>query len=293
MRQNNTTRPGFTLIELLVVIGVIVVLAGLVIYFGPGISKGERAARGASDLQGKLFSARQQALRNRMPYGIRLLRDSNDPANPGFFVARSFQFISQPLDYRRGSVQSQATTDIVLFNGPDLTGGLADPALWLVQPGDALQVGNEPATLIKEVNRPGDPPNTVRTNAPNGAVAFDTDDYRVFRAARPAPGEEVVRLPEDIIIDLRDGFSELVWEAPPTNHAEILFAPSGRVLNSAGRVGRIVLWVRDETADVATSSEQSLIVVLTRSGNIASVPVDVGGSDPKAFLKDPRTYGGM
>jgi len=301
MRSERTARrTGFTLIELLVVIGVIVVIAGLIVYFGPGIEKGERSARGASALQGNLFIAKQQALRNRLPYGIRLLRGSNSPTlpngnpDPDFNKIRSFQYISQPLDYRRGNVKADTgTTNVVFFDGPDLTGGLADRSLWLVQPGDALQVGNEPPTLITEVNRAVDPPNTVRTNAANGATGFETNDYRVFRAPRPAAGEEIINLPEEIIVDLdpNNGMSEIAPETT-TGYLDILFAPSGRILNTAGRAGRIVLWVRDETT-AADSSEQSLIVVFTRSGLIGSVPVDVGGADLKSFLKDPRTYGGM
>jgi hypothetical protein len=296
---------------LLVVIGIIAFIAGLVVLLGPALRKGERAARGASQLQGNLFIAKQQGLRERLPYGVRLIRDSNAPfladgvtPNPAFYRVRSYQFIQQPLDYRRGRVQAAAGSTTVTFNGPSLTGGLPlnQIHLWPVQPGDALQVTALDATLITAVT-PAVPPatfDTVTTNAPpNPLAAFDTEDFRVFRQPRPAPGEDVINLPDDIIVDLDPdvnvGLSEMTSGPAPNYYLDILFSPSGRILGNAGAPGRIVLWIRDQTQPI-DSSEQSLIVIFTRSGLIASVPVDVGAGTPalrKRLVNDPQSYGGM
>jgi hypothetical protein len=54
---------------------------------------------------------------------------------------------------------------------------------------------------------------------------------------------------------------------------DILFAPSGNVIGSQAGTDKLILWVRDYTIDI-TKGEPSLIVVYTRSGWIASVPVD-------------------
>src|SRR5262249_37098179 len=88
-RQNRPRHPpGFTLIELLVVMSIIAFIAGLLVLLGPTLLKSEQASRGAQTLQGDLFIAKQQALRDRNPYGIRLLRESTVSTDPNYNVVR-------------------------------------------------------------------------------------------------------------------------------------------------------------------------------------------------------------
>src|SRR5450755_3587190 len=95
-----TNRTAFTLIELLVVIALIMILAGLAAAFLPAIGESARAATAASDLQQLVLTAKQKALRDQIPVGIRLLpfRDpltgAVDPSQ-----VRQCQFIEQPDDY--------------------------------------------------------------------------------------------------------------------------------------------------------------------------------------------------
>src|SRR5436305_2067939 len=63
---------GFTLIELLVVMFIMAVLASLLVAFWPSVQAQAREARGAGDLQGWCQIARQKAIRNQNPYGVRL-----------------------------------------------------------------------------------------------------------------------------------------------------------------------------------------------------------------------------
>src|SRR5687767_4677900 len=120
-------RGGFTLIELLVVIGIIGFLAAMAVFLGPALLKSDQASRGAQGLQGTLFIAKQQALRDRVPMGIRLLRDAD-----GQF--RSFQIVQQPGDFTGGTVEVPLTNlNTANFNYVDLSGGLgADQTLWPV-----------------------------------------------------------------------------------------------------------------------------------------------------------------
>src|SRR5260370_27545914 len=69
--RGSDDRAGFTLIELLVVIALIMVLAGIAVLFVPRIEEGQRAARGASFLQGWLNVAKQRALRDQQGRGLR------------------------------------------------------------------------------------------------------------------------------------------------------------------------------------------------------------------------------
>src|SRR5207302_5844607 len=118
-----------------------------------------------------------------------------------------------------------------------------------------------------------------------------TDQYRIDRRPRPVPGEDTVFLPEGVIIDFsllnpadpnsaRSKLTgDLISVGPPlVQNLDILFAASGAILGPAGRTGKIILWVRDETQDPATPGEQTLITVFTRNGLIASYTVDVGTS---------------
>src|SRR4051812_21039509 len=65
-------RRGFTLIELLVVMGIIATLATMIIVFAPAFGDRQRSSRGASMLQSWLNLAKQRAIRDRRPVGIRL-----------------------------------------------------------------------------------------------------------------------------------------------------------------------------------------------------------------------------
>src|SRR3954462_15967485 len=66
------TRRGFTLIELLVVLSIMVALFAIVAAIGPRFAERQRVNRGASQVQGWLLIAKQRALRDYAPRGIRL-----------------------------------------------------------------------------------------------------------------------------------------------------------------------------------------------------------------------------
>jgi prepilin-type N-terminal cleavage/methylation domain-containing protein len=288
MKPAPATRPGFTLIELLVVIVIITIVSGLLMLIAPALLKSEPASRGAQLLQGNLFIAKQQALRNSAPYGIRLLPDSDGQV-------RSFQFIQQPGDFTGGSITVQAASPTTAtFANVDLSGGLTDPTLWPVQQGDYLQIQGGTLTLITAVTA-----NSVTTKSNNPVTT--TTDYRIIRAARPAAGEDTIFLPDDVIVDMGAAGN------PPTGcsgsiitpdtrpnglvYYDILFSPSGAVLGPAANSGKIILWVRDTHENYATDPDESLITVYTRNGLIASYPVDTSSTNPYSFTQNPGAGG--
>ncbi len=89
--------------------------------------------------------------------------------------------------------------------------------------------------------------------------------------------------------------------APTYQYFDILFAPSGQVLNNAS--GVIVLWVRDpdklaghpRLPDDATgydlAGEQLLVTIYTRTGFIATHPVSTIGGNPYLFALDGTNSG--
>src|SRR5262245_19841974 len=92
-------RRGFTLIELLVVILIIIMLAGLVIAFMPGVSARQQAQRGGTILRTALNQAKQNARRDGKAAGLRLI------ANGGFCLTP--QFIQKPDDFCGGTISGQ------------------------------------------------------------------------------------------------------------------------------------------------------------------------------------------
>ena len=137
LRHAAGRRPGFTLIEMLVVLAILVTLFGLTVAFLPRVQERERAARGADRLQGWLLIAKQRALRDRTPTGLRLI---TDPGNPNW--VRDLEYVQQPDDYSGGTflgffVEGDDGTQFMTarFSGVDFSGGMTDPTLHPIQPG--------------------------------------------------------------------------------------------------------------------------------------------------------------
>lgn len=140
MKRN---RAGFTLVELLVVIALIAFMATLAVLFFPNAATSAREANAAQQLQAWLNTAKQRALRNQRPSGLRLyikqaadqffINDSqftnvvtecqyieqpDDFGNPGFLVA------SVPLNLAPVNPPYKSVFDVVQF-GPATVGGPA------------------------------------------------------------------------------------------------------------------------------------------------------------------------
>jgi prepilin-type N-terminal cleavage/methylation domain-containing protein len=320
-RQQTQNHGGFTLVELIVAMAIIAVLSGLAYFVAPGLIKTQSASRGAEKVQSTLFIAKQQALRDRVPYGVRFLRD---PATNNF---NAMVYLNQPLDFIDGQVQIGAATVngssqqvVVRFQGVALDGGLADASLWPVRPGDTFLTPRDspgtPFQIVAVSSQAGVtvpagslPPNSILIAVPPGVLpppstggAFLGSYYRIMRSPRPALGEEIQQLPEDVIIEAPVAFGGGSFIDPdpatattdtPAGFYDVLFSPTGRVIGPGGRRGKVVLWVRDVNANRNTAIEQSLIVVFTRTGRVASYQVDTSGSGNfySIILTDPRGGG--
>src|SRR5947208_238931 len=104
-------RAGFTLVELLVVIAIIAFLAALIIAFFPSINAQTAEANGAVNLQGWLNIARQKAIRNQNPYGLRLWVnvDPTVPRTLAMLQVIECQYIEQPEDFTSGGVAMRSS----------------------------------------------------------------------------------------------------------------------------------------------------------------------------------------
>jgi prepilin-type N-terminal cleavage/methylation domain-containing protein len=148
-------RPAFTLIELIVVILIILILAGLLVVVVPKVFERQQASQGAAQVQSWLLIAKQRALRDQAPRGIRL----NVSAN-GQYVTE-LQYIEQPEDfYIEGSAITGKTGLTVTMNAiragvvVDFYGGFGagSSGEWPVQVGDFLEInGGGPLYVITQV----------------------------------------------------------------------------------------------------------------------------------------------
>lgn len=307
-------RRAFTLVEMLVVLALVLVLATLLIAFGPRMAEKHKAAAGADQLQQWLLIAKQRALRDRSPTGLRLIPDTDNPS----FV-RKLRYVQLPADLRfqrpmsvsAGSAPGRFDyVDLGAGPGENFRAGSADlpgytdPAFWTVQPGDFIQFPDLTVHKIGGADSTGAvigtpvTPTRLQLNwsgAPASPINSSTL-FSIFRSSRPILGEQELLLPEDIVIDLG---TNTTYAVPLyqgfSGYPEIVFGTDGPMINTPLN-GKAILWVRDVTQGTA---EQTLIVVYGRTGFIAAHQVDVTPSqtvpgqyaNPYSFTQDGRSSG--
>jgi hypothetical protein len=292
---------------MIVVIGIMLTLATLTVAFLPKVNNYQKVQQAASRVQGWLLTAKQRALRDQMPRGLRIIVDGDS-------MSRGLQYIEQPDDFTGGTLTAADSLNgpnvASISAPPDLAGGFdpggtgANATLWPVQPGDLLQT-NPTATqplysiqAVQSVNQA--PANVLQTlsalyTAP--ATSITTTNYRIIRAPRPLVGEPALLLPQDVVLDMSftANKSSVITGDQITAaivNFDILFAPSGAVMRAGARGGKIILWFRDATQDSATPGEQFLVVVYTRTGLISVHPVDTTNpTNPYDFTTDGKDSG--
>jgi prepilin-type N-terminal cleavage/methylation domain-containing protein len=301
-------RRGFTLVELLVAMGIILVLAIIGVGLLPRLSEQKLAGRGADLLQGWLLIAKQRALRDRTPTGVRLL---TDPVNGNW--VRELVYVQYPEDYSVGYFQgymedppASGTFRAVFvgsaFDGDSFT--LGEPDLAPVQAGDYLELfGGGLVTQITGV--PAADRLTTSSPLPAGPFTSAGSNYRIIRQPRRLAAEANLLMPRDVVIEFSPHPAAtdppLSRNVPvrtvngPSGAAsfrEIVFAPSGEVIGKGTLGDKIILYVRDATRDQVTQGEPTLVTIFVRTGLIATHPVDIQNTaDFYTFTRDPRSSG--
>src|SRR5262249_52691185 len=119
-------RRAFTLVELLIVIGIIVLLLTLGAMFLPSLDRNKGVPNATTQIEGYVRLARNQALRDGAPRGVRLIQDPNNPLH-----VTALQYIEQPEPIApRGvvTVGNQALKIAVLINTPNPNASNVPPA---------------------------------------------------------------------------------------------------------------------------------------------------------------------
>jgi prepilin-type N-terminal cleavage/methylation domain-containing protein len=92
---NRAKRPGFTLVELLVVLALMIVLLGLAAAVSQSDAFGSQKVISAADRASQwLLIAKQRAMRDQAPRGVRFLLSTSNP--PGVQGVREAQYIEAP-----------------------------------------------------------------------------------------------------------------------------------------------------------------------------------------------------
>jgi prepilin-type N-terminal cleavage/methylation domain-containing protein len=293
---NSSKRRGFTLVEMLVVLSILAVMATLAVAIIPRVGERTKASRGSEIVQGTLLIAKQRALRDKQPRGVRLIVDSDN-------YVRSLQYIEQPDPYTGGTTirfdfntinNTGQYSQRFFIDGADITGGQAN---WLVQNNDLLQIQGGPSFVIQPegYNALTGQSSVLlkyaqfsQTTQPPGA----TTQYVIIRQPRPTAGEQTISLPDDVVVDPMLSQPQISG----TFNYDILFSPSGSLTGPVGdNYGKVILWIRDVTQDPDQPGDQPLVVIYGRTGRIGAAPYNpdpnVGGGDPYYFVYDPRNSG--
>jgi type II secretory pathway pseudopilin PulG len=275
---------AFTLVELLVVLALLLALTSMAVVILPRLGDGQNTTRAATQLQQWFEIAKQNAAKNRKPYGIRLIAD---PANPTY--VSNLVYLEQPDSYNLGQLQDASTNNILMpstalvagttvtfkYASKTLTGGFAAAPLYPVQPGDYIELGG---ALYKIANVDG--PLNLSLNTP--APVLTTSNYKIICQPRPA-SDDPLDMAKNIVIDLTPRLiGGGVWDLPiPTANSplDIMFAPDGRVLGPLAGRDKLIFWVRDKTlpgakGDPVADGDPTLVVIYPRTGLIAAFAVD-------------------
>jgi prepilin-type N-terminal cleavage/methylation domain-containing protein len=308
-------RTGFTLVELLVVIAIIMILAGIAAAFLPVIGDSDRAARGGTMLQQWILTAKQKALRDQVPTGIRLSATPYTDTNGTVVTTQvlSCQYIEQPDDFTAtpppqgspadmGSLSGTQGQNSVTISGMDITKQVAaGDRLELLGNGLMYTITSSQFTAPNSTLLTLDAQLVYSVSSPVLATGQNRypNSYRILRAPR-ITGDELLQLPDGVVIDLQTNANyspafggNLPAVNPDKISYDILFAPSGAVISPGVTSDTINLWVREQSSSVANTADgnQTIIAIYARSGLTAAHPPASTGPDPYRFIKDGRTSG--
>jgi hypothetical protein len=314
--HSSTPRPALTLTELLVVLATLLLLAALGYALVPAMYGNHRRVGASDQVTLWLLTARQRARRDGAPTGLRLLpatdASGNVVFNPdGSVFARQLRYVQQP-DPLTGGVCTGLSNGVATFTGIDFLGGAASADEYLVQPGDYLELrGGGGVSRIDAVERD----RLMLSDATPDPVEFaPTAYYRILRKPRPLPGEKVLEVPGDTVIDLgppsaldpvtRQPLS--FSSAAPTRSVkvperlvgggrsprklilEVVFSPAGAVVGPQS--GKVILWLRDATAAPPDLGSPSLLALPVATGFVGAYDV-APGANPYRFAESGRGAG--
>jgi prepilin-type N-terminal cleavage/methylation domain-containing protein len=284
-------RTGFTLVELVVVMAIIVTVASIAALVLPDLLRSDKMVQGANLIQGILLNARQRAIRDQVPSGIRFY-EITDPVVGSRTICNEMVYVQKPDDFNLPSNTILVTSGSAKDANADFSGGIgalvASTSVlaeeFLVQTGDYLIISGK-ASMITGVSQSTstkyDTLSILNTsNYPTSVIgASPGPPYIIQRAPRRVKGEDSVKLPTDIVVFVSDSSFPVssggpgslniptrvvnlqVNGAAPTTGAgqffEIVFGPNGSVIgtnNGGNNPGQMIkIWVWDSSRDTPSN----------------------------------------
>ncbi len=297
-QQTLARRAGFTLVELLVVIGLGILLAAMTVGIANSNIADSYKVVGAADRVSEwLFTAKSQAQATGRPHGVRFFLNGNQITEA--------QYIEMPEPFVPFTQNANDPPRLILQNGPPRSvsapGTTATQILNNVSAGDSLVLPEFGLTLPISNNNPLTVSNPALLPDLATGTSYTTSAFGFVRGPLPLIGEPNLQVPAGMMIDVRDfaaetGTSTSLFPTLNGNQFDILFSPSGEVLN-AGAVPRIVLWIRNSSflppaisprTNMAEAGQMVLVVVYPKTGAIATQPVLMPPTfgDPYQAAKD-------
>lgn len=323
-KRRQRRRRGFTLVELLIVITIMLLLMSITVYSVRSARDTDRVTSGASRVQSFLNGARDRAIFERRPIGVRLFTDTEDDPATASLRRRSVAsmvYIDPVQVWSQGTVELQRpdlddnnAADADTVNILEGTGS----AWWelkrrgLLVDGLTVEIGefrspidtslidvgvaktDVPERLILQI-----PYLAKGTTSRNSVTAF-TDGgpstYRLFLPPRILPVEPAL-LPDSVVIDLDGSRLPPAWTAASNTEGfsqfmDVVFSPRGTLIGSAASQGVIHLYVCDKAEAVSLKEQWIDQFGFGFTDNVRFVPADdINPSNPNSTwvgdLADP------
>lgn len=264
--------PGFTLVEMLVAMALAIIVLGLAIYVANSSTFNSYRIVGAADrLSQWAMTAKNRALRDKAPRGIRLVQDAAGNYTECVYIESPDPWVPAPGVRLVAFLPDPGTAGLPVQDNQKrffLTGvSLADfQSLVSTAPqADSLYVPDWGRSYrITGITAPGGPgvpvgatvqltlqttnaqlPDLGAAHSPDGSTpVYQTSNFVIYRQAQPLLGEPALLLQPGMAVDVAHSLNP----ANANGDYDILFAPNGEVLDS--QAGLRVLLLRDINRDL-------------------------------------------
>lgn len=303
-------RRGFTLTELMVVMVILAVLTTMTVAVVNFSMAAERSRAAARQVQSFLAGARDRAIYEKHPVGVRFLVDDNIPG-----TASSMIYVEEAT--LTGTVKfvsdTTGTTTVEQVDGDTVWKRLREKGL--LETGTLIRIpDNDDGFWHGVYGFPSDTeitfsPKFREPRLPTRNLTFRLRLHNIVR-----PNQEPSLLPRGIVIDLDRSKLPRFWKegllAAYTDRLDIVFSPNGTVTGQVAAGGLVHFYLAESAdterlnglgigsipSDVPYGSDDELgdrllVTVFARTGSVSSHPVDPTPSSGDARVaEDPYRY---